>query len=91
MCFVFQGLCDIIKDCQAHNNTYNQVLISYENEQFSQWLLDLQINIPDDSMHIFDLVKEFLHNAGKNDVVTQCEKSELEVWNSHINDSLRSL
>ncbi|XP_050301026.1 serine/threonine-protein kinase SMG1 [Anthonomus grandis grandis] len=82
-----KALCDIIKDCESHSKIFKQLLNSYENQQFTQWLNELKFNVSDDSTHIFDLVKEFLHNAGKDDVVTQCEQSELEVaqLSQHLN------
>ncbi|CAG9838889.1 unnamed protein product [Diabrotica balteata] len=71
---------NIIKDSEEHVNVYSKLFILYDTQQFSQWLMDVKINITEDSMRIFDLVKEFLHNAGKNDVITQCERSEQEVF-----------
>ncbi|XP_050514722.1 serine/threonine-protein kinase SMG1 [Diabrotica virgifera virgifera] len=71
---------NIIKESEDHVNIYSKLFILYDTQQFSQWLMDVKINITEDSMRIFDLVKEFLHNAGKNDVITQCERSEQEVF-----------
>ncbi|XP_076263990.1 serine/threonine-protein kinase Smg1 isoform X2 [Rhynchophorus ferrugineus] len=71
-----KGLCDFIKECNSHSKAFNSIFTSYE-KQFNQWL---KFAMPDDSMHIFDLVKEFLHNAGKDDVISECEQSEIEVF-----------
>ncbi|XP_066151447.1 serine/threonine-protein kinase SMG1 [Euwallacea fornicatus] len=74
-----KGLCDISKDCEMHTKTFKQLLISFETQQFVQWLNELKFNVTEESVNIFDLVKEFLHNAGKDDMISQCEESEVEV------------
>lgn len=72
----------IITDCEKHIEIYTDLLNSYETQKFSQWSMDIKINRTEESMHVFDLVKEFLHNAGKDDLIAQCEQSEQEVFQS---------
>ncbi|XP_030753715.1 serine/threonine-protein kinase SMG1 [Sitophilus oryzae] len=86
-----KGLCDIITECEGHSKTFNKLLNSYEKQQFTQWLNELKFNGTDETMHVFDLVKEFLHNAGKDDVISECEQSEAEVAKlaQHLNRQTR--
>ncbi|XP_023013215.2 serine/threonine-protein kinase Smg1 [Leptinotarsa decemlineata] len=86
-----KDLSGIVEDCERHIEIYNNLLASYERQQFSQWLVDIKTVSTEDNMRIFDLVKEFLHNAGKDDVVANCEQSEQEVFqlSQHINLVLR--
>ncbi|XP_056647970.1 serine/threonine-protein kinase SMG1 isoform X1 [Diorhabda sublineata] len=82
---------NIITECEEHVKIYSNLLVLYDTQQFSQWLMEIKVNVNEDSMRIFDLVKEFLHNAGKNDLITQCERSEQEVHAllQHLNLSIR--
>lgn len=84
-------LLGIIKDAEKHIEIYSNLSDLYERQQFSQWLMELKMNYNESNMHIFDLVKEFLHNAGKDDVIVQCEQSEQEVsqLSHHLNISIR--
>lgn len=77
-----KDLDSIITDCEKHIEVYTDLLTSYETQTFSQWIMDIKINKNEESMHVFDLVKEFLHNAGKDDLIAQCEQSEQEVFQS---------
>ncbi|KYB28836.1 serine/threonine-protein kinase SMG1 [Tribolium castaneum] len=67
----------IMDEAENHITGYLEALKLLESPQFAHWISDLKA--PDNDMNIFDLVKEFLHNAGKNDVITQCEQSESDV------------
>lgn len=79
----------IMNEAENHISSYLEALKLLESPQFAQWVSDLKT--PDNDMNIFDLVKEFLHNAGKNDVITQCEQSESDVeqLSKHQNLSIR--
>lgn len=77
-----KDLDNIIADCEKHIEVYRDLLNSYETQKFSQWIVDIKITKNEESMHVFDLVKEFLHNAGKDDLIAQCEQSEQEVFQS---------
>ncbi|KAJ8977248.1 hypothetical protein NQ317_007425 [Molorchus minor] len=72
-----KDLINIIRDCEKHMELYSSLLNLYEGQQFSQWLIDLKVKSYE-NCSIFDLVKEFLHNAGKDDLIVQCEQSEQE-------------
>ncbi|KAG5885461.1 hypothetical protein JTB14_037042 [Gonioctena quinquepunctata] len=82
-----KDLTSVIEDCERHIEIYSNLLSSYERQQFSQWLMDIKMASNEENMRIFDLVKEFLHNAGKDDVVAKCEQSEQEVYqlSQHLN------
>lgn len=70
-------MCDILKDCEQHLNVYKQLQNSFETQQFVQWLNELKFNLIEEKM--FDLVRDFLHKAGKDDLVSECDESELDV------------
>ncbi|KAJ8915770.1 hypothetical protein NQ315_004582 [Exocentrus adspersus] len=86
-----KDLVSIIEDSEKHIEIYSNLLDLYERQQFSQWLMELKVNYNESNVHIFDLVKEFLHNAGKDDVIVQCEQSEVELsqLSHHLNISIR--
>ncbi|CAG9824418.1 unnamed protein product [Phaedon cochleariae] len=86
-----KDLNNVLEDCENHIGIYAGLISSFERQQFSQWLIDLKMNINENNMQIFDLVKDFLHNAGKDDVVAQCEQSEQELYqlSQHMNLAIR--
>lgn len=70
-------MCDILKDCEQHLNVYKQLQNSFDTQQFVEWTNELKFNLIEKKM--FDLIRDFLHKAGKDDLVTECEESELDV------------
>lgn len=74
-----QDLTVIMQECESHLKSYGDALISLDGPEFLQWMLDLKEVANIEKISIFDLVKEFLHKAGKDDIISQCEESELEV------------
>ncbi|KAK4876755.1 hypothetical protein RN001_009261 [Aquatica leii] len=68
-----------IGTAQSQIEMYNEAKIILEGHQYSQWILELNISIEQESCHIFDLVRKFLQNAGKSSLVDQCEQSETEL------------
>ncbi|KAB0796118.1 hypothetical protein PPYR_10179 [Photinus pyralis] len=60
-------------------DAYNEAKIVLEGHNYSQWIVELNISIEQESCHIFDLVKKFLQNAGKSSLVEQCEQSEADL------------
>ncbi|XP_060520485.1 serine/threonine-protein kinase SMG1 isoform X2 [Cylas formicarius] len=86
-----KGLADIIRDCEGHAKTFDNLLTLYEKQQFSQWLNELKYGFGEEAFPVFDLVKEFLHNAGKDDMIAQCEQSEQKVTqiSQHLNVQTR--
>ncbi|KAK9892622.1 hypothetical protein WA026_021000 [Henosepilachna vigintioctopunctata] len=77
--------CDLRRlaaDCETHLLTYGDCTSALDGQEPLNWLTELRAAFAEDSsgaIDVFDLVKEFLHNAGKDDVVTRCEESETEV------------
>lgn len=69
----------LINECELHLQRYAAAVKSLEGPQFSQWILQLSGNHDQDGFRVFDLVKEFLQNAGQMMMVEQCEQSEHEV------------
>ncbi|KAF5305594.1 hypothetical protein FQR65_LT07674, partial [Abscondita terminalis] len=68
-----------ISIAQSQIDMYNEAKIILEGHQYSQWIVQLNISIEQESCHIFDLVRKFLQNAGKSSLVDQCEQSETEL------------
>lgn len=70
----------LIGECELHLQRYNTALKALEGPQYSKWVLELSNNSSDqDGFRVFDLVKEFLQNAGQMMMIEQCEQSEHEV------------
>ncbi|CAH0546905.1 unnamed protein product [Brassicogethes aeneus] len=67
----------IITDYQRHLLVYDEALKSFEKGTSNALLINISSNGCD--TNIFDLVREFLHNAGKDDVILQCQQSETEM------------
>lgn len=56
--------------------------------QLSLWLAELNpVSIQEDHM-VFDLVKEFLQNAGQSQMIVQCEQSENELTQLVVQQSI---
>nr|CAD7257208.1 unnamed protein product [Timema shepardi] len=68
-----------IEDCDKHLNLHKVALSSVRGPQLAQWMAELNYPVDKDSHLVFDLVKEFLQNAGKGQMITQCEQSECEL------------
>ncbi|KAL3284200.1 hypothetical protein HHI36_018364 [Cryptolaemus montrouzieri] len=69
----------LLSECEKQLQAYTDSLATIEGPEFLNWLMELKAAFREDSVNVFDLVKEFLHNAGKDDMVTQCEESENEI------------
>lgn len=69
----------IILECDSHLKKYSDVLKFLEGPKFNLWLTDLNKTYDQEGIKVFDLVKEFLQNAGQTNMVAQCEHSEIEV------------
>lgn len=71
---------NLICECEMHLQRYNAALKTLESPQLSKWIVDLNGNSSDqEGFRVFDLVKEFLQNAGQVMMIEQCEQSEHEV------------
>ncbi|CAH1985466.1 unnamed protein product [Acanthoscelides obtectus] len=80
---------ELVIACEKHIESYKNIV---ETQQCIQWLNEItKTATAEENVRIFDLVKEFLHNAGKDDVVAQCETSEQEVFqlSQHLNLGIR--
>lgn len=64
-------------DCDNHLQKYSDALKVLESPKFNEWCSDLNVN--QDVIRVFDNVKEFLQNAGKVNMITECEQSENDV------------
>lgn len=74
-----RDLDSLINDCELHLQTYSAAVNALGGNQFSQWVRELNANVDHESFKVFDLVKEFLQNAGQTSMIEQCEQSENEV------------
>lgn len=58
---------------------HSSALVELRGSQLSQWIQELNFPIDPDNHKIFDIVKDFLQNAGQMNMVTQCEQLESDV------------
>ncbi|KYQ50767.1 Serine/threonine-protein kinase SMG1 [Trachymyrmex zeteki] len=73
------GLKEKIEECEKQINMHNIALAAVRGSQLGQWLAELG-NLTNQQDHVvFDLVKEFLQNAGQSQMIVQCEQSENEL------------
>ncbi|XP_026671607.1 serine/threonine-protein kinase SMG1 [Ceratina calcarata] len=73
------GLKEKIEDCEKQINLHNMALSAVKGPQLGQWLAELGTSTSQDDHVVFDLVKEFLQNAGQSQMILQCEQSENEL------------
>ncbi|OAD60741.1 Serine/threonine-protein kinase SMG1 [Eufriesea mexicana] len=73
------GLKEKIEDCEKQINMHNVSFISVRGPQLGQWLTELGTSTNQEDHVVFDLVKEFLQNAGQSQMIVQCEQSENEL------------
>ncbi|XP_063243710.1 serine/threonine-protein kinase SMG1 isoform X2 [Bacillus rossius redtenbacheri] len=68
-----------IEECDRQLNLHKLALSSVRGPQLAKWVADLSRPVDKDGHLVFDLVKEFLQNAGQTPMITQCEQSESEL------------
>lgn len=68
-----------IEDCQKQTNSHSLALGFLRGAQLGRWLAELEKNAIQEEHLVFDLVKEFLQNAGQSQTIAQCEQSENEL------------
>ncbi|XP_076649018.1 serine/threonine-protein kinase Smg1 isoform X2 [Halictus rubicundus] len=68
-----------IEDCEKQINMHNLALSAIRGVQLGQWLSELGTSTNSEEHVVFDLVKEFLQNAGQSQMIVQCEQSENEL------------
>ncbi|XP_034180761.2 serine/threonine-protein kinase Smg1 isoform X1 [Osmia lignaria lignaria] len=73
------GLKEKIEDCEKQINMHNMALSAVRGPQLGQWLAELGTSTNQEDHVVFDLVKEFLQNAGQSQMILQCEQSENEL------------
>ncbi|KOX79166.1 Serine/threonine-protein kinase SMG1 [Melipona quadrifasciata] len=73
------GLKEKIDDCEKQINMHNLALSAVRGPQLGQWLAELGTSTNQEDHVVFDLVKEFLQNAGQSQMILQCEQSENEL------------
>ncbi|XP_076757575.1 serine/threonine-protein kinase Smg1 isoform X3 [Xylocopa sonorina] len=73
------GLKEKIEDCEKQINMHNMALLAVRGPQLGQWLTELGTSTNQEDHVVFDLVKEFLQNAGQSQMILQCEQSENEL------------
>ncbi|KOC68709.1 Serine/threonine-protein kinase SMG1 [Habropoda laboriosa] len=73
------GLKEKIDDCEKQINMHNMALAAIRGPQLGQWLSELGTSTNPEDHVVFDLVKEFLQNAGQSQMIVQCEQSENEL------------
>ncbi|XP_011150895.1 serine/threonine-protein kinase SMG1 [Harpegnathos saltator] len=73
------GLKEKIEDCEKQINMHNITLATVRGPQLGQWLAELGSSASQEEHVVFDLVKEFLQNAGQSQMILQCEQSENEL------------
>lgn len=82
MNFAKGDLVNLSVECDNHLQKYSDALKILESPKFNEWYNELTVEYEQDVDNIngvFDLVKEFLQNAGKVNMINQCEESENDV------------
>ncbi|XP_022908365.2 serine/threonine-protein kinase SMG1 [Onthophagus taurus] len=74
-----KDLDSLIKDCGAKGQRYTEALLILEGQQFPQWLMELNASFEAEHQWAFDIVKDFLQNAGQSTMLAQCEQSEKDI------------
>ncbi|XP_057324226.1 serine/threonine-protein kinase SMG1 isoform X1 [Microplitis mediator] len=83
------GLKDKMEECEKQISMHNIALATVRGPQLARWLAEYGTpSITRDDHMVFDLVKEFLQNAGQNQMILQCEQSENELTQLASQESL---
>ncbi|KRT81293.1 hypothetical protein AMK59_5450 [Oryctes borbonicus] len=70
---------NIVKDCEMRALRYSDTLRLLEGQQFTQWSMELNASFDMENVKVYDIVKDFLQNAGQSSMITQCEQSERDI------------
>ncbi|XP_058794779.1 serine/threonine-protein kinase SMG1 [Phymastichus coffea] len=73
------GLQERLDDCHKHISSHNLALSAVRGGQLGRWISELQACGGQEEQLVFELVKEFLQNAGQSQMIAQCEQSESEL------------
>lgn len=70
---------NIAQDCELRALRYTEALRLLDSQQFAQWSVELNSKFDMENVKVFDIVKEFLQNAGQSSMITQCEQTEKDI------------
>ncbi|XP_044575793.1 serine/threonine-protein kinase SMG1 isoform X2 [Cotesia glomerata] len=83
------GLKEKMEECEKQISMHNIALATVRGPQLARWLAEYGTpSVTRDDHMIFDLVKEFLQNAGQSQMIVQCEQSETELTQLASQESL---
>ncbi|XP_034948666.1 serine/threonine-protein kinase SMG1 isoform X2 [Chelonus insularis] len=83
------GLQKKIEECEKQINIHNMALTVLRGPKLAKWLTEFETSSSTREDHmVFDLVKEFLQNAGQNSMVVECEQSENKLTQLITQESL---
>ncbi|XP_015127883.1 serine/threonine-protein kinase SMG1 [Diachasma alloeum] len=69
-----------MEECEKQIGMHTMALAAIRGPQLARWLTELGTPTTAHEDHmVFDLVKEFLQNAGQNQMIVQCEQCENEL------------
>ncbi|XP_063980993.1 serine/threonine-protein kinase SMG1 [Diachasmimorpha longicaudata] len=69
-----------MEECEKQISMHAMALSAIRGPQLARWLAELETSTTASEDHmVFDLVKEFLQNAGQNQMIVQCEQCENEL------------
>ncbi|XP_014248245.1 serine/threonine-protein kinase SMG1 isoform X2 [Cimex lectularius] len=74
-----QALKSRIQESEMFLNQFQTVIATLRGAEMAQWVAEVKRRPQSDVCQVFDLIKEFLHNAGRSQMVQQCNQSEKEV------------
>ncbi|XP_011302537.1 serine/threonine-protein kinase SMG1 isoform X2 [Fopius arisanus] len=78
-----------MQECEKQMSMHNMALTAIRGPQLARWLSELgTLTTAHEDHMVFDLVKEFLQNAGQNQMIVQCEQSENELTQLATQESL---
>lgn len=73
------GLQEKIEECEHQLSQYKMAISYFYGPKMAQWVSDVNSRTKHDNYMVFDLIKEFLQNAGQSQMVLQCIQSEKEL------------
>lgn len=74
-----KNLVDLYEDCGIKTESYTRAMETIKGPQLTQWIQELNFPIDHDGHLVFDLIRDFLLNAGQSSMIAQCEQSEAEL------------
>lgn len=68
-----------ISEFENNSLMHSSALSKLRGPQLTQWLQELNFPLDHDNHRVFDVIKDFLQNAGQTSMITQCEQLEADV------------